>query len=247
MQNCNWEKDRFTGARTSTQKGSEVTLPLGTEAPVLGIGKNTYNTSAANAFIQTDGSTNADDYARSTADEVWRMGLHEVGGNYVPYIRADLSNATAATINQLREAFGLQTFAENMMRYGSRYTEYVRSLGVFPEDSRLQRPELLASGKQTLQFSEVLQTGVDSTDSGVGNLKGHGIGAMRSNRYRRFFPEHGFVMSLMYVRPRTIYNQGLHKMWTRETKEDYFQKELQHIGMQAIYNREVYAAHTPRS
>ena len=89
-----------------------------------------------------------------------------------------------------------------------------------------------------------MQTGVDSTDSGLGNLGGHGIAAMRTNRYRRFFEKHGYVISLMHVKPKSIYSQGLARTWNRRTKEDFFQKELQHIGMQEILNKELYAAHS---
>ena len=144
----------------------------------------------------------------------------------------------------------LQRYEEARARYGSRYTEYLRYLGVRPSDARLQRPEYLGGGKQTLQFSEVLQTGVttDGDDSvGVGNLKGHGIGALRSNRYRRYFEEHGYVISLLSVRPKSIYVQGLSKTWNRRTKEDFWQKELEHIGQQEVANKEVYAAHSSPS
>ena len=79
----------------------------------------------------------------------------------------------------------------------------------------------------------------DDTE-GVGNLKGHGIAAMRSRRYRRFFEEHGHVISLMSVRPKTMYGNGLNRMWSRTTKEDYWQRELERIGQQEVYNREVY-------
>lgn len=95
-------------------------------------------------------------------------------------------------------------------------------------------------------FSEVLQTSVttDGDDSeGVGNLKGHGVGAVRSNRYRRFFEEHGYVLSLFSVMPKTMYVQGLWRTWNRRTKEDFWQKELEHIGQQEVLFKEVYAAH----
>jgi len=137
----------------------------------------------------------------------------------------------------------LQRYEEARARYGSRYTEYLRYLGVRSSDARLQRPEYLGGGKQTIQFSEVLQTGVttDGDDQeGVGNLKGHGIGALRSNRYRRFFEEHGYIFTFISVKPKTIYTQGVARTWNRRTKEDFFQKELQHIGQQAVQTKEIY-------
>ena len=134
----------------------------------------------------------------------------------------------------------MQRYEEARARFGSRYTEYLRYLGVRSSDARLQRPEYLGGGRQTIQFSEVLQT-AEGTDP-VGDLKGHGISALRSNRYRRFFEEHGYIISLMTVRPKTIYMQGMPRTFNRRTKEDFWQKELQHIGQQEIPVKEVYNA-----
>lgn len=148
-------------------------------------------------------------------------------------------------INQLREAFALQRFEEHRALYGSRYVEYLRYLGVKSSDARLQRPEYLGGSKQTVQFSEVLQTGTDAAaDTPVGTLRGHGIAASRTNRYRRFFEEHGFVISVMTVRPVSVYMQGLPRLWNRRVKEDYFQRELQHIGQQEVLTKELYAGDT---
>ena len=102
---------------------------------------------------------------------------------------------------------------------------------------------MLGSGRQTIQFSEVLQTGVDSTDGGLGTLGGHGIGSVKSNRFRKFFEEHGLIISLLAVKPKTMYHQGIHKMWLKTTKEDFFQYELEGIGQEEIQNREVLVSH----
>lgn len=167
------------------------------------------------------------------------MNLNQLASN----LQADLSSAGSVSINDLREAFALQRYEEARARYGSRYTEYLRYLGVRSSDARLQRPEYLGGGKQTIQFSEVLRTG-DSVNGPIGQLNGHGIAAMRSNRYRRFFEEHGLVMSLMSVKPRTIYQDGLQRAWTKRYKEEHWQRELQHIGQQEVRNDEIYAAST---
>ena len=106
----------------------------------------------------------------------------------------------------------------------------------------MMRPEYLGGGRQTIQFSEVLQT-AEGTDP-VGELRGHGIAGVRSRRYRRFFEEHGYVFSLMSVLPKTIYGQSLSRTLNRRTKEDFWQKELEHIGQQEVLNKEVYSFHS---
>lgn len=241
LQNCCWEKDYFTSSRPWEQKGPSITIPLGTSAPVLGLGyPNTNGTFTANATVtrESDGSTST--YALARDDSAIAILTEGANADY-PNIRADLTNASAVTVNLLREALALQRFEEARSRFGSRYVEYLRYLGVRSSDARLQRPEYLGGGKQTIQFSEVLQT-AEGNDP-VGSLKGHGIGAMRSNRYRRFIEEHGYIYSFLSVKPKTMYAQGLPRHWNRRTKEDYWQKELQHIGQQEVLNKEVYAAH----
>lgn len=241
MQVGAWEKDYFTSARPWEQKGPAITVPLGTTAPV-----NRVNN--APAWNWTIGGTN-------TASPLGSLDAVTVGpntridttaGNYISGdpnggLAADLSGASAVTVNVLREALALQRYEEARARYGSRYTEYLRYLGVRSSDARLQRPEYLGGGKETIQFSEVLQTG-EGTEP-VGTLRGHGISSMRSNRYRRFFEEHGYVITLLTARPKTVYANGLARHWNRRTKEDFWQKELEHIGQQPILNKEVYAAH----
>ena len=145
----------------------------------------------------------------------------------------------------MRERLSIQRFQELRAQYGSRFSEYLRYLGVIGGDARLQRPEYLGGGRQTIQFSEVLQTGVTTSGNaaGVGELRGHGIGALRSNRYRRYFTEHGYIVSLLFVRPKTMYVQGLARTWNRRTKYDFYQMEMAHIGQQPVLNKEVYIDH----
>lgn len=245
LQNTCWEKDYFTSSRPWEQKGPAITVPLGTRANVLGIGVGTGDSAgAANQTFRQTGNvvaTNVDGYNTGAGTDTFYMRSVASGVGAAPDVYADLSTASAVTVNVLREALALQRFEEARARYGSRYTEYLRYLHVRSSDSRLQLPEYLGGGKQTIQFSEVLQTAEGT--NGVGTLRGHGIGAMRSNRYRRFFEEHGYVMSFISVRPKTIYAQGLPRTFNRRVKEDFWQKELQMIGQQEVLNKEIYAAH----
>lgn len=239
LQRASWEKDYFTSARPWEQKGPTITIPIGSSAPIervanagswVAYAAGTQNFTGPNT-LGTDGASNL---VRNTDGQ---------GVSFSPNsgLVADLSSASAVTVNLLREALALQRFEEARARFGSRYVEYLRYLGVRSSDARLQRPEFLGGGRYPIQFSEVLQT-AEGTDP-VGELRGHGIGVARSNRYRRFFEEHGYVFTFMVVKPKTIYAQGIFRTWNRRTKEDFFQRELQHIGQQEVLNKEVYAAH----
>ena len=245
LQFAGWEKDYFTTARPWEQKGPSITIPLGTEAPVKGIGVATTQTWATSATVRESPGAPAVNYTNATRPSVdGNFYMAQNGSSGYPDVYADLSNASAVTVNLLREALALQRFEEARSRFGSRYTEYLRYLGVHSSDGRLQRPELLATGRATVQFSEVLQTAPsDIDDTPTGEMKGHGMATLRSNRYRRFFEEHGYVITLMWVRPKTIYGQGLFRTWNRRTKEDFWQRELEHIGQQPILNKELYAPH----
>lgn len=260
LQRVAWEKDYFTSARPWEQKGDDVTIPLGGTAPLDFSASSGGTTSTAferAIFSQaTDGvprsftalgsaitagtgnNTGGADFVGTTQGNV--SGTADLTG--LTGAVADLTQASVIGINALREAFALQRYKEARARYGSRFTEYLAYLGIRSSDSRLQRPEYLGGGVQNLQFSEVLQT-AEGLAGGVGSLYGHGIGAVRSNRYRKFFEEHGYVISLAYILPKTMYQQGVHRMWSRNVKESYWQKELQHIGQQAVLNKEIFWEH----
>lgn len=244
LKKSNWTKDRFTSSRDSSQKGAEISLPLGTDAPVFGKGVDfTSNVEQNSTYVNINDAAGASaNLKRMHASGTYVYAGNSSAGSGALY--ADLSTASSASVTDLREAFALQSFAEHRMLFGGRYSEYLKFLGIRYSDGRLDRPEYLGGGKETVQFSEVLQTGVDSTDGGLGNLGGHGITALKSNRFVRFFEEHGMIISLMCVKPKPMYHQGLHKLWSKTTKEDFFQYELEGIGQEEVLNKEVYIGHS---
>lgn len=249
VKNVAWEKDYFTTARPWEQKGDDVLIPLTGDAPIRGLGSTTQAFAAGPVSAwESDGvekQYNAYTYLSSGGIGVME-GTASASG--VPKIFADLSAVTGVSVNDLREALAQQRFMEARAQFGSRYVEYLRYLGVRSSDARLQNPEYLGGGRQVIQFSEVLQTQRTDPDSTpLGHMGGHGIAALRSNRYRRFFEEHGIVMTLMSVVPKSIYMQALPRQWHRLNKEMYFQKELQFLGDQAIPNVEIQADHTNKT
>lgn len=242
LQRVRWAKDYFTAARPWEQKGPSITLPIGDTAPLV-LDPASGAIPNSDLRLSSTGALNAvaGDIRSAGTGALQNSSSNPITVDVTGHTLTDLSSASAITVRALREALALQRFEEARARYGSRYPEYLRYLGVQPQDARLQRPEYLGGGRAPIQFSEVLQT-AEGTNP-VGELRGHGIGGMRSNRYRRFIPEHGYILSLLSIQPRAIYGNGLARHLNRTTKEDFYQKELEFIGQQEVLNKEVYAAH----
>lgn len=235
---CAWEKDYFSTSRPWSQKGPSVSLPLGSRAPV-----------AAGPGVSDNGNVYVGD--SDDGRDNWGRGLDKNGTSFVRYgslaqvtpnLFADLGQATAASVNDFRAAFSLQRYQEARARYGARFTEYLRYLGITPSDARLQRPEYLGGGSGRVNFSEVLQTTetLEQNKAGVGDLYGHGIAGLRTRPYQRFFEEHGYVITFISVRPKSIYLNGVPREWQKTTKEDFFQKELANLGQQEVWQSELY-------
>lgn len=246
-----WAKDYFTSAAPWPQRGPAVSVPVNLtaagkpsiSATIVGNGTPRFD-GAGLSYVTVNG--NLASTSEKTVLAASRNGSEDGSAVWTdPALKVNIDYSSgnpelgSVDINQLREAFALQRFEEHRALYGSRYTEYLRYLGIRASDARLQRPEYLGGGRQTIQFSEVLQTAEGT--SPVGTMRGHGIAAMRTNRYRRFIEEHGYVMTLMSVMPISIYQNGLPRLWNRRVKEDFWQKELEHIGEQEILIKELYA------
>src|SRR5690606_8721213 len=122
--------------------------------------------------------------------------------------------------------------------------DFLKRYGVRYSDARLGRPEYLGGGRQTIQFSEVIQQGPNSSDGGVGELYGHGIAALRSNRYMYFFEEDGVVITLACVKPIPMYLKSVDRLAFAATREDYYQREYDTLGMQEIKNKYVQFDHS---
>ena len=159
-------------------------------------------------------------------------------------MKVDLNEATSATINDLRKAFKLQEWIEKNARAGSRYVESILAhFGVRSSDARLQRPEFLGGGMSPVMISEVLQTSETSGTTPQGNMSGHGLNLGKNHSFSRFFEEHGYIIGIVSVMPKTAYQQGIPKHFSKFDKFDYFWPEFQHIGEQEILNKEILANH----
>jgi len=235
--------DYFTSCLPWPQKGPGVELPLGDTAPVT-LDTN-YTGLQYTRLAGADQSLQQGDVAGDPSGILnvsAFAGLIDLGGSHY----ADLSGATAATINSLRESFQLQKLLERDARGGTRYTEIIKShFLVNSPDSRLQRPEYLGGGSKSIQVTPVAQT-TQSLETGtpLGTLGAVGYHAQSGVGFTKSFVEHGYVFGFVQIRADITYQTALNKMWSRSTKYDFFWPALSHLGEQAVLNQEIYAQNT---
>jgi len=253
--------DYFTSTLPFPQKGPAVPLPLGTQAPVWAEPAQ----NGGSGYFMVDPAAPAG--SRYQAGQVikpasvvtasWETGGYtgksylkipqkDGNGNFsVNTLYADLSEATASTINALREAFQVQRMFEKDARGGTRYTEIIRAhFGVVSPDARLQRPEYLGGSSERINITPVANT-TGTTDANQGDLAGFGTVGLNGRGFVKSFTEHGVILGFASVRADLNYQQGLNRMWSRQTRFDFYWPSLSHLGEQAVLVKEIFCDGTP--
>lgn len=236
--------DYYTGALPEPQKGEPITIPLTGNAKIKAFTEQKLETVIQNGIYPMNAGT------IGTNGTITATGMTDNRGQYVKFIEgsnegylgADLSSVTAATINQLRQAFQIQKLLEKDARGGTRYREVLREhFGVISPDSRMQIPEYLGGYRLPINVSQVIQTSSTDGTSPLGNTAALSVTTMNKPMFTKSFTEHGFIMGLAVVRTDQTYQQGIERMWSRKGRYDYYWPVLANIGEQAILNKEIYA------